>query len=101
MTLELRYATPGITEPARMGTGRTIDLSSSGLRFNADRPLVVGQRIAVCVDWPVLLHGSVKMQLAMSGTVVRTNGMEVAIQIYEHDFRTRSVGPQSSHDSVA
>jgi hypothetical protein len=84
-----------------MGTGRTIDLSSSGLRFIADRPLVVGQRIAVYVDWPVLLHGTINIQLAISGLVVRANGTEVAIEIYEHDFRTRSVGPQSTHDSVA
>ena len=55
-----------------MGIGRTIDVSSSGLRFNADRPLVVGQRIAVYVDWPVLLHGNIKMQLVISGIVVRT-----------------------------
>ena len=101
LTLELRFTAPGAAKLTSVGTGRTIDLSSSGLRFIADRPLVVGQSIGIYVDWPVLLHGNIKMQLAISGIVVRTNGTEAAVHIYEHHFRTRSVEPKSTHDSVA
>jgi hypothetical protein len=81
----------GGTKPVTAGTGRTIDLSSSGLRFTADRPLPVGQGIRLYIDWPALLNGKVKMQLAISGEVVRTHGTEVALRILQHDFRTRSV----------
>jgi len=74
-----------------MGSGRTIDISSSGLKFAADRPLLVGQRIEVYIDWPVMLDGGVRLQLVVWGEVIRTDGTEVALQIQKHDFRTRRV----------
>ncbi len=92
VTLEVRYATPGRDARVEMmGSGRTIDVSSSGLRFTADRPLLTGQKLEVSIDWPVLLGGDVKLQLVIAGVVVRTNGTEVALQIQRHDFRTRCV----------
>jgi len=96
LTLEVRYTILGGHAPAQMGAGRTVDLSSSGLRFNADRPLPRGQRIELYIDWPALLHGDVKLQLVLSGVVVRTNGTEVALRIERHDFKTRSVGQRSA-----
>ena len=74
------------------GSGRTIDLSSSGLSFTADRPLLTGQRLQVSIDWPVLLDGGVKIQLIISGVVVRTNGTATAVEIQQHEFKTRRVG---------
>jgi PilZ domain-containing protein len=90
LTLGVRYAAAG--QPASMGTGRTIDISSSGLRFSVEAPLQAGQRIDVYIDWPVLLEGGVKLQLVVWGEVVRTDGGEAALQIQKHDFRTRRVG---------
>jgi PilZ domain len=89
LTLEVRYAVLGHGGPAETGTGRTIDLSSSGLSFTAERPLETGQRIDVSIDWPVLLGGGVQLQLIMSGQVVRSNGSATALQIERHEFRTR------------
>jgi hypothetical protein len=100
LNLEVRYTTFGGTKPKSVGNGRTIDLSSSGLRFTADTSLLIGQRIVVNIDWPVLLHGDIKLQLVISGAVVRTNGTEVALQIQRHDFRTRQVGQGSPHKSA-
>jgi len=91
MTLEVRYATSGRHAGVEMGSGRSIDVSSSGLRFTADRPLLAGQRLEVSIHWPVLLGGAIKLQLVIAGVVVRTNGSEVALQIHRHDFRTRCV----------
>ena len=87
--LEVRYTTSG-DAPVKMGTGHTIDLSRSGLRFRADRVLLVGQRIRVYIDWPIPF-GTIKLQHILSGVVVRTNGTEAAIQIQRHDMRTRSI----------
>jgi PilZ domain len=72
-----------------MGSARTIDVSSSGLSFPSDKPLFIGQRLEVSLDWPVLLHGDIKLQLVLSGVVVRRDGPVVALKIREHDFRTR------------
>jgi hypothetical protein len=76
----------------RGANGRTIDISSSGLRFTADTALLIGQKIVVYIDWPVLLNGDIKLKLVVLGVVVRTNGTEVALQIQRHDFRTRHAG---------
>ena len=50
VTLELRYTASGSHPPLKIGTGRTIDLSGSGLRFTADTPLLTGQNIQVYID---------------------------------------------------
>jgi hypothetical protein len=84
----------GPDAPVKMGKGQTIDLSSSGLRFSADRQLVVGQRITVYTDWP-FSFGDVKLQHVISGVVVRTIGTEVAIEIRHHDMTIRRVRRQS------
>jgi len=98
VTLEVRYTTSGLLGPVKMGTGRTIDLSSSGLSFITDTPLLTGQKITAYIDWPALLDGDIKLQLVIWGVVVRTNGPEVALQIQGHDFRTRSAGQRSPRE---
>jgi hypothetical protein len=92
LALEVRYAISGRRPPMDTGSGRTIDLSSSGLSFTADRPLLTGQALDVSIDWPVLLNGGTKLQLTISGLVVRTSGRATALQIRRHEFRTRRVG---------
>ena len=101
LTLALRFAVSGRRAPEEMGSGRTIDLSSSGLSFTADRLLFPGQRLDVSIDWPALLDGGVQLQLMISGMVVRTDGTVTALQIQRHEFKTRRVGlkavpPQAS-----
>ena len=95
LTLAVRYAVSGRRQPREMGSGRTIDLSSSGLCFIADWPLWPGQRLDVSIDWPALLDGGVQLQLMISGVVVRTNGTVTAMQIQRHEFKTRRVGLQA------
>ena len=92
LTLEARYAISGSRAPVETGSGQTIDLSSSGLSFTADRPLETGQKLDVSIDWPVPLDGGVKLQLIVSGVVVRTAGTATALQIRRHEFKTRHVG---------
>ena len=89
VTLEVNYTVSGGRGSVKRGTGRTVDLSSSGLRFITDRPLPAGQEITVCIDWPVLLAGTTKLQLFLSGVVVRTSGTAAALRIEWHEFRTR------------
>jgi hypothetical protein len=94
LTLELRYNVSDRRGPGTTGSGRTIDLSSSGLSFTADRPLSIGQRLDVSIDWPALLNGGVQLQLILSGVVVRTDGNIAALRIQRHEFKTRSLGPK-------
>jgi hypothetical protein len=99
LTLAVHFTASGREKPVELSTGYTIDLSSSGLRFRADnlvKPLPTGQSIHVYIDWPVLLDQNVNLQLDMSGVVVRTDGREVAVQVYKHRMKTRTVGERSA-----
>jgi hypothetical protein len=91
LNLEVRYTVSSHRIPREKGSGHTIDVSSSGLSFTADRPLAIGQRLGVSIDWPALLNGGVQLQLMMSGVVVRTSGTVTALQILRHEFKTRRV----------
>jgi hypothetical protein len=90
--LELRYSVVG-RRPVQNGSGRTIDVSSSGLSFTADTPLLVGQKLDVSIHWPVLFDGGVQLQIVASGVVVRIAGIITALRIERYDFRTRRLRP--------
>ena len=89
VNLEVRCSVVGHRKPDENGSGRTIDMSSSGLSFTADRPLSIGQTVDLSIDWPVLLGEGVQLQLVTSGVVVRSAGAVIALRIGRHEFRTR------------
>jgi hypothetical protein len=90
LKLDLRYTAEAGHAPVTVGTGKTTNVSSSGLSFTGDTPLLAGQNVKVYIDWPVMLDGSVKLQLEIWGVVVRVDGTNFAIQIEKHHFKTRS-----------
>ncbi|SRR5260370_10946033 len=89
VSLEVRYSVVGRRGPVETGSGRTIDMSSSGLSFAADRTLSIGQKLDLSIDWPARLDGDVRLQLVASGVVVRSSGAVTALRIERHEFRTR------------
>jgi hypothetical protein len=70
------------------GVGRTLDLSSSGVLFDATRSLAHGFNVELSVSWPVLLHNVAPMQLLITGKIVRVEGSRAAIRCIQHEFRT-------------
>ena len=92
MSLEVRYSIAGRRGPVETGSGRTIDMSSSGLCFTTDRPLPIGQKLDVSIDWPARLDDDVQLQVVVSGVVVRATGAVIALRIERHEFRTRRAG---------
>jgi len=73
------------------GVGRTLDLSSGGIRFDATRQLPVGLNVELSIAWPALLHNVAPMQLMISGKIVRASGSQVAVHVTQHEFRTAGV----------
>jgi hypothetical protein len=67
-------------------------MSSAGLSFTADRPLSIGQKLDVSIDWPARLDEDVQLQVVVSGVVVRTTGAVIALRIERYEFRTRRAG---------
>lgn len=88
LNLDLRYAVLG-SAPVETGMGHTTDLSSSGICFTADKPLRIGQKLKISIDWPALLSGGVELQLMMLGVVIRVQGPAAALQVERHEFKTR------------
>src|ERR1035441_8140317 len=62
------------------GAGRTVDISSGGIRFDAGRRLPEGLNVELAILWPVLLRNEAPMQLVVTGKIVRCDGRHVAIQ---------------------
>ena len=89
--LEVRYSVAGRRGPVENRSGQTIDVSGSGLSFTADRPLPVGQKLDLSIDWPFQLDGD-QLQLIASGVVVRTSGAVTALRIERYELRTRRAG---------
>jgi len=92
--LPLRYTVFNPDQTKTVGSGHTINLSSSGLCFTADTQLAVGQRLEVSIQWPVQLQGRAQIQLLLVGEVVRTSGSTAALRCDQHQFKTLSLGPK-------
>jgi hypothetical protein len=93
LQLEVRWKLIRRRKVQDTGVGRTIDLSSGGILFDAARPLPVGLNVELAISWPVLLHNVAPMQLVASGRIVRSIGSYAAIQLTQHEFRTVGTPP--------
>jgi len=77
------------------GIGRTVDLSSGGILFEAGLRLPAGLKVCLAISWPVLLHESTQMQLIVEGRIVRSTAAGVAIRTTQHEFRTATAAPRT------
>src|SRR5215468_9178394 len=87
--LELKYKLVRRKRILDTGTGHTIDLSSGGVLFEAERSLPAGLNVELSVTWPVLLHNVAPMRLLIVGRVVRNDRNKIAIRTVKHEFRTQ------------
>lgn len=85
LALELSYRVAG-KPPA--GRGRVLNISSSGVIFHCDGAVAIGTQILLTIQWPVLLDDVCPLNLVMAGSVVRSEGTAVAVQVHTHEFRT-------------
>jgi hypothetical protein len=72
------------------GAGKTLDISSSGVIFTTSHTLLPGRRVELVIDWPAQLNHKCALKLIARGRVVRFEGDRVAIEILQHEFRTRA-----------
>lgn len=71
------------------GAGKTVNMSSNGVLFTAERTLLPGERLELAVNWPAQLDNRCALKLVTSGRVVRSNGTHAAITIERYEFRTQ------------
>jgi hypothetical protein len=85
--LTVRYRTVGRAQSVN-GVGQTLNMSSGGLLVSAEEEVRAGQRLEVNVEWPLMLNGTVPLQLVAHGKVVRCGGSVFAISFVQYQFRT-------------
>ena len=74
--------------PSAIGTGKTINICSSGIAFVTDQPMRMGAFVELSINWPVLLDDSCPMRLNVFGRILRADGREAACSIDKYEFRT-------------
>ncbi len=73
---------------AEIGTGETINISSTGVLFKAETPLPPGKRLELSISWPAQLDGKCGLKLVARGRIVRCHGTSIALEIDKYEFRT-------------
>jgi len=73
--------------------GRSVNISSSGILFTTEHVLIPGRRVELAIDWPAQLDGKCALKLVARGRVVRFEGERAALEILQHEFRTRGAKP--------
>ena len=73
------------------GRGRTVNISSCVLLFEAQEPLPLGRRIELWIAWPAGLKENAGLTLFVIGRVVRTLDNFVSVEFSHYEFRTRSL----------
>jgi len=74
----------------RLGSGRTLNISSRGVLFEVDNSCPAGGEIELKMDWPFRLEGLCCLKLVMRGRVVRydAKAKAVAVKAEHYEFRT-------------
>jgi PilZ domain len=91
ITLKVEYKLLKKGRVERVGSGRTMNMSSGGIFFESDDPLPLRGRVELAMEWPFLLEGVCALKLVMRGRIVRSETNGIAVQIQQHEFRTAGV----------
>lgn len=69
--------------------GKTVNISSSGVLFTSQHVMIPGRRVEISIDWPAQLNDKCALKLIARGRIVRCEGDRAALEILQHEFRTR------------
>ena len=87
---EVRYRLLQTHTWGKGGVGKTLDISSGGVRFTTSDRLPTGRMVEIAMHWPARLHGTCPLQFVATGKVVRSDATSAAVRIQRYEFRTRS-----------
>ena len=85
--LELQLSGRVLGEPDGRLKGITVNMSSEGLLFVADRPVPLYSRLQLSLEWPVHSERGERLELIVSATAVRVLGNTVAARIGNYGVR--------------
>ena len=87
MVLDIRYRILAAKGDTQLGTGKSVDISSSGVLFLSQTPLSPEKRIELSISWPVQLDGRCPLKLITRGRIIRCKGAHVAVELEKCEFR--------------
>ena len=87
---ELRYKTLNQRIEPLLGSGKTLNISSSGVLFTSEHEFPVGTRLEVSISWPAQLNERCLLNLVARGRITRMGKGHLALQIQQYEFRTQS-----------
>jgi hypothetical protein len=90
---EVRYRALTKRNIDEVGEGTTLNISSNGILFTADRELPPGRRLEISVSWPVALNGTIGLKLVARGKVIWCANGKTAFEIQQYEFRTNGSRP--------
>jgi len=79
------------------GSGTTVTVGSTEIRFRSPRPLPEGAHVALVIEWPARFGGLYPLELCVAGTLGPGAAEEATVRIASWHFR---VTPEGSQDST-
>ena len=87
---EVRYKIAGGRKTAaRIGSGRTLNMSSRGVLFTTESSLPKGASLEIAISWPVELDNAIPLKFVAVGVLVRANEEQAAISFRSYEFKIR------------
>ncbi|HEV2688968.1 MAG TPA: PilZ domain-containing protein [Bryobacteraceae bacterium] len=71
-------------------SGRTVNISSSGVLFTTSACTVPGSAVEIAVSWPVPMDGDGELQLIARGRLTRCADGLAAVHFQQREFRSRN-----------
>jgi hypothetical protein len=99
ITLDVQYKLLNRSRVKRFGSGRTINISSSGIFFESQNDLPTRGSIELILDWP--LEGVANRKLIVRGQIVRRDALGTAVKMTRHKFYTSESSVRNAEDCVS
>jgi hypothetical protein len=90
VTVDLEYSVVSLESHLQVGHGSTVNLSNSGVLFEAEATVAVNTTVELSLSWPQRSDAPVQFQLHAIGKTVRTKDRQVAVKFDQSTFRTTS-----------
>lgn len=88
VSVDLEYSLSSPEGHLRVGRGRTINLSSGGVLFEAEATVPVNTTVEMSISWPLRSEHQVQFGLHVTGKTVRAKDRQVAVKFDHCIFRT-------------
>jgi hypothetical protein len=85
---EVRYKVLNKKNSDEVGTGHTVNMSSTGVYFTTEHILLPGKRLELAISWPAQLNNQTALKLVARGRIIRYDEGRAAMEIQQYEFRT-------------